>query len=75
VNRVVLYLNDQERAKADDVRMAGAATHIEENGSAQPADRIAVELKKQNCVSRASAASLKRRHALGKQASVRLLQH
>ena len=45
LNRVVLYLNDQERAKADDVRLAGAATHTEENASEQPADRIAVELK------------------------------
>jgi len=45
LNRIVLYLNDQERAKADDVRMAGAATHTEENASDQPADRIAVELK------------------------------
>src|SRR5262249_39252039 len=41
LNRVVLYLNDQERAKADDVRMAGAATHTEENASGQAADRIA----------------------------------
>jgi hypothetical protein len=45
LNRVVLYLNDQPNAKADDVRVAGAATHTEENTSAQPADRIAVELK------------------------------
>jgi hypothetical protein len=45
LNRIVLYLSDQERAKADDVRMAGAATHTEENASGQPADRIAVELK------------------------------
>ena len=45
LNRVVLYLNDQANAKTDDVRMAGAATHAEENASAQPADRIAVELK------------------------------
>jgi len=45
LNRVVLYLNDQPNAKADDVRIAGAATHAEENSSAQPADRIAVELK------------------------------
>ena len=45
LNRVVLYLNDQSGAKADDVRMAGAATHAEENASEQPADRIAVELK------------------------------
>jgi hypothetical protein len=45
LDRVVLYLNDQERAKADDVRMAGAAIHTEENASGQPADRIAVELK------------------------------
>ena len=45
LNRVVLYLNDQPGAKADEVRMAGAATHAEENASEQPADRIAVELK------------------------------
>src|SRR3954471_6182679 len=45
LNRVVVYLNDQPGAKADDVRMAGAATHAEENASEGPADRIAVELK------------------------------
>jgi hypothetical protein len=45
LDRIVLYLNDQERAKSDDVRVAGAATHTEENASGQPADRIAVELK------------------------------
>ena len=45
LNRVVVYLNDQPGAKADDVRMAGAATHAEENASDQSADRIAVELK------------------------------
>ena len=45
LNRVVLYLNDQTAGKADDVRLAGAATHAEENASDQAADRIAVELK------------------------------
>ena len=45
LNRVVFYLNDQPNAKADDVRMSGAATHAESNESAQPADRIAVEIK------------------------------
>ena len=45
LNRVVVYLNDQPGAKADDVRMAGAAKHVEENTSEQAADRIAVELK------------------------------
>ncbi len=45
LNRVVVYLNDQANAKADDVRMAGGSTHTEENASDQPADRIAVELK------------------------------
>jgi hypothetical protein len=45
LNRIVLYLNDQPGAKADDVRAAGAATHAEENASDRPADRIAVELK------------------------------
>jgi hypothetical protein len=45
LNRVVLYLNDQPGAKADDVRVSGAGTHVEENTFDQPADRIAVELK------------------------------
>jgi len=45
LNRVVVYLNDQAGGKADDARMAGAATHAEENATDQPADRIAVELK------------------------------
>jgi hypothetical protein len=45
LNRIVVYLNDQPGAKADDVRAAGAATHAEENASDRPADRIAVELK------------------------------
>ena len=45
LNRVVLYLNDQGASKTDDVRIAGPGTHTEENASAQPADRIAVELK------------------------------
>jgi hypothetical protein len=45
LNRVVFYLNDQPNAKADDVRIAGAATHTEANGSAQTAYRIAVEIK------------------------------
>ena len=45
LNRVVLYLNNQGNRKADDTNMSGAATHIEENASDQPADRIAVELK------------------------------
>jgi hypothetical protein len=45
LNRVVLYLNDQTGGKADEVRIAGAATHAEENAADTPADRIAVELK------------------------------
>lgn len=45
LNRVVFYVNDQPNAKADDVRMSGAATHAEVNDSARPADRIAVEIK------------------------------
>ncbi len=45
LNRVVLYLNDQTGAKADDVRMSGAGTHTEQNTGDQPADRIAVEIK------------------------------
>jgi len=45
LNRVVVYLNDQPGAKADDVRMSGAAFHTEQNASDQPADRIAIEIK------------------------------
>jgi hypothetical protein len=45
LNRVVFYVNDQPNAKADDVRMSGAATHSEANESTQPAERIAVEIK------------------------------
>lgn len=45
LNRVVFYLNDQPNAKADDVRISGAATHAEANDSGQAAYRIAVELK------------------------------
>lgn len=45
LNRIVVYLNDQPGAKADDVRMSGPATHTEQNTSDQPADRIAIELK------------------------------
>ena len=45
LNRVVLYLNDQTGAVANDVRVAGAATHVEENVTDKAVDRIAVELK------------------------------
>ncbi|MEP6782677.1 MAG: hypothetical protein ABI983_03345 [Acidobacteriota bacterium] len=45
LNRVVFYLNDQTGAKADEVRMSAAATHVETNDASQPADRIAVEIK------------------------------
>jgi hypothetical protein len=45
LNRVVFYVNDQGGAKMDDVRMSGAAVHIEQNDRDEPADRIAVELK------------------------------
>lgn len=45
LNRVVFYLNDQAGAKADDVRMAGAAVHTEQNQGDTAANRIAVELK------------------------------
>lgn len=45
LNRVVFYVNDQPNAKADDVRMSGAATHAESNESSRPAERIAVEIK------------------------------
>jgi hypothetical protein len=45
LNRVVFILNDQSVGKADDVRLAGAAVHTEQNQGDTVADRIAVELK------------------------------
>jgi hypothetical protein len=45
LNRVVFILNDQSVGKADEVRMAGAAVHTEENQADTSADRIAIELK------------------------------
>jgi hypothetical protein len=45
LNRVVFYMNDQPNAKADDVRISGAATHVETNESPRMAERIAVEIK------------------------------
>ena len=45
LNRVVFYMNDQTNAKADDVRMSGAATHSEANEGSTTAYRIAVEIK------------------------------
>jgi hypothetical protein len=45
LNRVVVYLNDQPGAKADEVRINGAGVHTESNASDQPADRIAIEIK------------------------------
>jgi uncharacterized RmlC-like cupin family protein len=45
LNRVVLYLNDQTGAKADEVRVNGPGTHTEQNTGDQGADRIAVEIK------------------------------
>jgi hypothetical protein len=45
LNRVVIYLDDQEGRKAGEVRMAGPVTHAKENTGNHPADRIAVELK------------------------------
>ncbi len=45
LNRVVFYVNDQPNAKADDVRISGAATHVEANESTETAFRIAVEIK------------------------------
>jgi hypothetical protein len=45
LDRVVVYLTDQASTKAGTVRMAGAATHTEENAGDEPAELIAVELK------------------------------
>ncbi|MGE3513445.1 MAG: hypothetical protein AB7N65_31695 [Vicinamibacterales bacterium] len=45
LNRVVVYLNDQPNGKADDARIAGPATHVEQNASDAAAERIAVEIK------------------------------
>jgi hypothetical protein len=45
LNRVVVYLNDQPGAKADEVRMSGPAKHTEQNDTDRAADRIAIEIK------------------------------
>lgn len=45
LNRVVFYMHDQPNARADDVRISGAAVHVETNDSAQRAERVAVEIK------------------------------
>jgi len=45
LDRVVVYLTDQASVKAGTVRMAGAATHTEENAGDASAELIAVELK------------------------------
>jgi hypothetical protein len=45
LSSVISTLSDQSGAEADDVRVAGAATHTERNVSDQPADRTAIEIK------------------------------
>jgi len=45
LNRVVCYITDHPGLKAGSVRVAGAATHTEENASDQAVERVAVELK------------------------------
>jgi quercetin dioxygenase-like cupin family protein len=45
LDRVVVYLTDQASTKAGSVRMAGAATHTEENAGDEPAELVAIELK------------------------------
>jgi hypothetical protein len=45
LNRVVVYINDQAKLKAGDVRISPPGTHTEENDGDTPADRIAVEIK------------------------------
>jgi quercetin dioxygenase-like cupin family protein len=45
LNHIVVYLNDQARGKAGDVRLDEPMTHTEENPLDQPVERLAVDLK------------------------------
>ncbi len=45
LNRVVCYVTDHPNLKAGSVRIAGPATHTEENAMDQPVERVAIELK------------------------------
>ena len=45
LNRVVVYLTDQARGKAGEVRLEDPSTHTEENPLDHPVERIAVDLK------------------------------
>ncbi len=45
LNHIVVYLNDQARGKAGEVRLDDPMTHTEENHLDDPVERIAVDLK------------------------------
>jgi quercetin dioxygenase-like cupin family protein len=45
LNHIVVYLTDQAKGKAGEVRLDEAMTHTEENPLDHPVDRIAIDLK------------------------------
>ena len=45
LNHIVVYLNDQARGKAGEVRLDEPMTHTEENPLDHPVERIAIDLK------------------------------
>jgi len=45
LNHIVVYLNDQARGKAGEVRLEEPKTHTEENPLDGPVERIAIDLK------------------------------
>lgn len=45
MDHLVVYLNDQARGKAGEVRLDGVMTHSEENPLDHPVERLAIDLK------------------------------
>jgi quercetin dioxygenase-like cupin family protein len=45
LNHIVVYLNDQAKGKAGEVRLDEPATHTEQNPLDHPVERIAIDLK------------------------------
>ncbi|HZS52646.1 MAG TPA: hypothetical protein VFA54_17385 [Bryobacterales bacterium] len=45
LEHIVVYLNDQARGKAGEVRLDGPMTHTEQNPLDHPVERIAIDLK------------------------------
>jgi len=45
MDHIVVYLTDQARGKAGEIRLDGVMTHTEENPLDQPVERLAIDLK------------------------------